>query len=197
MVTLCKVNHFHYFLQGFLYAVSSKSEFIYSYFPLFLSSTLLFSLTTRAFPITQHRNAPHNIEMLLIFFFPFSILFFPFLPPCLPSFRPDAWHPLCGWLTYLAILLLIGNWVISNCLLSPSVRQCFIIYMCEIVSLGKYWEVGLPGQMAHASVILIDMVKFSSIRVVMLCNPKTRYESCSRLPKTLLLNVAQIIGLDP
>lgn len=96
MVTLCKVNHFHYFLQGFLYAVSSKSEFIYSYFPLFLSSTLLFSLTTRAFPITQHRNAPHNIEMLLIFFFPFSILFFPFLPPCLPSFRPDAWHPLCG-----------------------------------------------------------------------------------------------------
>ena len=95
-------------------------------------------------------------------------------------------------MAYLTILLLMGSWLISNCLLLQSVWQCCIIYTCGVVSTGKYLEAGLLGQMAHESVILIEIAKFPSVGVVTFCNPKTSYEK-SRFPITLLSNVTDYV----
>lgn len=87
-------------------------------------------------------------------------------------------------MAYLTILLLMGSWLISNCLLLQSMWQCCIIYTCGVVSTGKYLEVGLLGQMAQESVI----AEFPSVGVVTFCSPKTSYEK-SCFPTTFLSNV--------
>lgn len=54
----------------------------------------------------------------------------------------------------------------------------------------KTLEVEWLGQTAHASGILIDTAKFPFLRVVALCNPKTKYKrSC--FPTALLSNGPQ------